>query len=234
MKRSLVCVLSVLALALSAPVMAQSEQSASGKVVSITSNQLVISTADGKQITFMMDNNTTRPSNVAQGSNVTVRYHDMSGTFHAANVAASSGTTDSATTGTATGMPGSTATGTSATSANAQDRGTTADPTGNDARNTRTTAEDVTGASGTRTSGTATGATTPTRPTGATATTTTTQRETDETPATTATTGTTTAMDQDTGTGRLPATASPLPLMGLSGLLALAGGLGMRVIRRRS
>ena len=178
MKRSLVCVLSILALALSAPVMAQSEQSASGKVVSITSNQLVISTADGKQITFMMDNNTNRPSSLAQGSSVTVRYHDMSGTFHAANVAA---------------------TGTSATSANAQDRGTTADPTGNDARNTRTTAQDVTGTTGT--------------------------------PETSATS--TTAADQDTGTTRLPATASPLPLMGLSGLLALGGGLGVRFIRRR-
>ncbi|HEY7508853.1 MAG TPA: hypothetical protein VIG50_01305 [Vicinamibacteria bacterium] len=228
MKRSLVCVLSVLALALSAPVMAQSEQSASGTVVSSTSNQLVISTADGRQMTFMIDNNTTRPGSLSQGSNVTVRYHDMNGTFHAANVTASSGTTGSSTTGTM-GTTGSTATGTSAASANAQDRGTTADPTGNDARNTRTTAEDVTGTTGTSATTGSTG----------------TQRN---MPATTAgrsttstganapqeTTGTTTAdADQDTS-GRLPATASPLPLMGLSGLLALAGGLGMRIVRRRS
>jgi len=240
--------LSILALALAAPVMAQSEQSASGTVVSSNSNQLVIKTSDGRQMTFMLDNNTNRPSSLAQGSSVTVRYHDMNGTFHAANVAASGNSnsnmntsagntnTTTATTGTAsptgtTGVTGSTAgstgtmattgrtgttgstgtaattgstaTGTSATSANAQDRGTTADPTGNDARNTRTTAQDVTGTTGT------TGTT----------------RNTD-------TAGTAQA-DTDTGTTRLPATASPLPLMGLSGLLALGGGLGVRIVRRR-
>jgi hypothetical protein len=32
----------------------------------------------------------------------------------------------------------------------------------------------------------------------------------------------------------MPATASPLPLVGLSGLLALAGGLGARLLRRRT
>jgi hypothetical protein len=37
-----------------------------------------------------------------------------------------------------------------------------------------------------------------------------------------------------TGRTRMPATASPFPLMGLSGLFALAGGLGARVLRRRS
>jgi hypothetical protein len=266
MKRSLVCVLSILALASTAPLMAQSEQSASGTVVSSSSNQLVIRTSEGRQMTFMVDNNTNRPSSLAQGSSVTVRYHDMNGTFHAANVAASGSSnsnlntsagntnTTTATTGTAsptgttgvtgstagatgtmattgrtgtTGTTGSTATGTSATGANAQDRGTTADPTGNDARNTRTPAEDATGTTGTRDTGTATGTTRST---------TATQRNMDaqQDPATTGTTGTTgTVADQDTGTTRLPATASPLPLMGLSGLLALGGGLGVRIIRRR-
>ena len=284
MKRSLVCVLSVLALAVSAPVMAQSEQNASGTVVSSSSNQLVISTADGRQMTFMLDNSTNRPSSLRQGSQVTVRYHDMNGTFHAANVSdASSGSTAGntnpdvnrnsttsttgtssptgttgvtgsnagtrSTTGTTTtsstaagtaGQAGSTATGTSATSANAQDRGTAADPTGNDARNTRTAAEDATGTTGTRDTGTATGtqrnltgtsADRDAANTGLNA-----QQDTTRTTGARDTaTGTTGAMDadQDTGTTRLPATASPLPLMGLSGLLALAGGLATRAIRRR-
>jgi hypothetical protein len=215
MKRSLVCVLSILALALSAPVMAQSEQSASGTIVSSSASQLVIKTSDGKQMTFMLDNNTNRPSSLTQGSSVTVRYHDMNGTFHAANVAASgtsssgAGTsagntnTTTATTGTGsptgtTGVTGSTA-GTTGTMATTGRTGTTADPTGNDARTTGTTAQDVTGTTGSRDTTTATG----------------------------------TSADQDTGTTRLPATASPLPLMGLSGLLALGGGLGVRIARRR-
>lgn len=212
MKRSLIGVVAILALALSAPVMAQTEQSASGTIVSSTSTQIVIKTEDGRQMTFMTDSNTNRPSDLRQGSTVTIRYHDINGTFHAANVTASAGPTSdaptnstTATTGTSsptgtTGVTGtqagSTAPGTSATSANAQERATTADPTGNEARPQQDT-------TGTRTTGTTTGTTTAT------------------------------SADQDTGTTRLPATASPLPLMGLSGLLALAGGLATRAIRRR-
>ena len=52
-----------------------------------------------------------------------------------------------------------------------------------------------------------------------------------ETPMTDTTAPATTA---DTGsTGRMPATASPLPLVGLIGLGSLAGGLAARVLRRR-
>ncbi len=211
MKRSLVCVLSILALALAAPVMAQSEQTASGTVVSSSASQIVVRTSDGRQMTFMVDADSNVPSNLQQGSNVTVRYHDMNGTFHAANVSAGTGTTGSSagstattpstpTTG-ATATTSSTPTGTSATSAPPTQRTTpTADPTGNDAR----TQQD------------------PARPTTAA-----------QDPDTTATTGTT-AQDTDTDTGRMPATASPLPLIGLSGLLALAGGLGARALRRRT
>ena len=200
MKRSLVCVLSVLALALAMPVLAQSEQSASGTVVSSSSSQLVISTADGRQMTFMMDNNTNRPSSLAQGSSVTVRYHDMNGTFHAANVAAGTGSTAGASAGNTNTTTSTTGTSspTGTTGVTGSTAGTTADPAGDDARTPDTTAQDATGTAGT-------------------------------------TTGTTRAMadDQDTGTGRLPATASPLPLMGLSGLLALGGGLAVRAFRRR-
>ena len=161
MKRSLVCVLSILALALAAPIVAQTEQTTSGTVVSSSATQLVIQTADGKQMTFAVDSNTTAPGTLQQGSTVTVRYHDMNGTFHAANVSAGTGST--------------------ATTPAATDTRTPALP---------------------------------------------------ETPATTSTTRTP-ARDQDTGASGLPATASPLPLMGLSGLLALAGGLGARALRRR-
>jgi hypothetical protein len=51
MKRSLVCVLSILALALTAPVMAQSEQTASGTVVSSSASQIVVRTSDGRELT---------------------------------------------------------------------------------------------------------------------------------------------------------------------------------------
>lgn len=118
MKRSLVGILSVLALAVAIPVMAQSEQTASGTVVSSSATQIVIQTADGRRITFMRDANTNAPSNLQQGSPVTVRYHDMNGTMHAASVTA-----------------GSAPTSTSATGATATDRTRpAADPTGNDAR----------------------------------------------------------------------------------------------------
>ena len=47
------------------------------------------------------------------------------------------------------------------------------------------------------------------------------------------TTGTTATAAQDTAPA-MPATASPLPLIGLSGLFALAGGFSARLLRRRT
>jgi hypothetical protein len=198
MKRSVVCMLSILALALAVPAMAQSEQTASGTVVSSSSTQLVIKTTDGRQLTFVVDSDSKAPANLQQGAPVTVRYHDMNGTFHAANVSATAAAPSASQT---TPSTDTTAPGTSATTGTVR-RDTTSTPaattpststTGSDAR---VDAQDA-------------------RPTTA--------------PDTTATT----AQDTDTGSRQLPATASPLPLLGLSGLLALGGGLGARLLRRR-
>jgi hypothetical protein len=190
MKRSVVCLLSILALALAVPAIAQSEQTASGTVVSSSATQLVIKTADGKQMTFVVDSDSNAPANLSQGSPVSVRYHDMNGSLHAANVSAT-GAGSAATDTTATGTTGSTPPGTSATTAK---RAGTTSTTGADAR---VDAQD-------------TPPTTPSDTTG------------------------TVAQDTDTGSRQMPATASPLPLIGLSGLLALTGGLCARVLRRRT
>jgi hypothetical protein len=247
MKRSSVGILSILALALALPVLAQSEQTASGTVVSSSATQVVIRTTDGRQITFVTDADTNRPSTLTEGSAVTVRYHDMNGTMHAASVTAGSAASP------ATPTAGSTPTGTSATGATATDRTRpTTDATGNDARTdtrsnmqqnttgstattgtTSSSAAPSTGAIGPsspRRTGTAAASTAPTQDPSTGETT-----RSDTTAADTATTG---AMAQDQGASTassrtMPATASPLPLVGLSGLLALAGGLGARFLRRR-
>jgi hypothetical protein len=239
MKRSFVLVSSILALALAlaVPAMAQTEQSASGTVVSSNATQLVIRTDDGRQMTFAVDADTNGASGLQVGSPISVRYHDMNGTMHAASVSSNVGSTTpsgttantatdttgntASTTGT-TGNTGSTPTGTSATGATAADRTRPQpDATGNQA--------DMP-SSATSTSTTRTPATTTTR---------TTPRDTSATTAPPSTTGamaadTGTTRTADTGTTRMPATASPLPLIGLSGLLSLAGGLGARVLRRRA
>jgi hypothetical protein len=202
MKRPLVFVLGILALALvlAAPAVAQTEQTASGTVVSSSASQIVIRTGDGRQMTFVADTNTTRPADLQAGAPVTVRYHDMSGTFHAASVSAS-----------AAPSTGTTPTGTSAATAPPSATRPAADPTGNDARMQQSATPSQAAPAPTTPAQTTTTAPPP-------------APRTTERPSTV----------EDTDTARLPATASPLPLVGLSGLLALAGGLGARFLRRRN
>jgi hypothetical protein len=204
MKRSLVCVLSILALAVALPLLAQTERSVSGRVVSSSSNQLVIQTEDGRQMTFNVDAQSTGATGLTEGSRVTVRYHEMSGgTFHAANVTSGGATT---TTGAST------------------------DTTRRDTT-TPTTETQATSAADRPTS--TTGRTTTDRTSRTTPSTSAAPEAQQPTPAETAATEPTT---RTTGAeaGTMPATASPLPLVGLSGLLALSGALGMRALRRRT
>jgi len=174
MKTALSSLLSVAALALAVPLMAQAEQTASGKVVSSTPEQLVVQTDAGSQLTFNVDSQSTVPAGLNAGSRVTVTYHDMGGgTLHAARVDASTG--------------------------------------GGEPMNTQET--------------------TPPKPT--------TMAPAYTPPAATTTSPATSAAQEParaptTGasTSTMPATASPLPLVGLLGLLSLGAGLGVRALRR--
>jgi hypothetical protein len=210
MKRSLVCVLSILALAVALPLLAQTERSVSGRVVSSSSNQLVIQTDDGRQMTFNVDSQSTGATGLTEGSRVTVRYHEMSGgTFHAANVMSAGATT------------GTTATDTSRTGA-----------TTDTSRTGATTDTSRTGAT------TSTGAY-PERSTRERTTSTAAAPEAQQPNPPESNVGTSAANEPTTRTtgtreGAMPATASPLPLVGLSGLLALSGALGVRALRRRT
>lgn len=157
MKSSLSLLLGVAVLALAVPVMAQTEQTVSGTIVSSTPVQVVVKTADGREMTFAVDAQSTVPSGLIAGNPVTVIYHDMgNNTLHAARV---------------------TSTGTTTTTS------TEPRPSSQSAPMPEST-----------------------------------------TPATTST----------EGTGRMPATASNLPLVGLAGLLSLTAGLGVRALRRRA
>jgi hypothetical protein len=107
MKHFTIVALSVLALCVAAqPVALQAQKAgktmtASGSVKSVSGNQLVV-TSGGKDMTFALDNSTkftgkglTTKSKgkpmaatdaVHDGDMVTVSYHDMGGTMHAASV----------------------------------------------------------------------------------------------------------------------------------------------------
>jgi hypothetical protein len=89
MKTSLSSLLSVAALALAMPLLAQDAKTTSGKVVSSTPEQVVVQTDDGSQMTFKVDAQSTVPTGLSAGSRVTVTYHELGGgMFHAASVAA--------------------------------------------------------------------------------------------------------------------------------------------------
>jgi hypothetical protein len=85
------------ALALAAPAFSQSDmptQNVSGVVVSSSSDTLVIRTDDGTERTFKVDAQTNAPSDLAQGTRVTVAFHRMEGGVdHAARVSAASSDT---------------------------------------------------------------------------------------------------------------------------------------------
>ena len=106
MKRLLIA-LSVLALCAAPAAAAQAQgkaktMTASGTVKSVSGNSLTVTAAGGKDMTFAVDNSTkfvgkglgtkskegnlTATDAVAAGDHVSVTYHDMGGTMHAANV----------------------------------------------------------------------------------------------------------------------------------------------------
>jgi len=107
MKRLLVIALSVSALCLVPAVGVQAQgkaksMSASGTVKAVSGTSLTVTAAGGKDMTFMVDNSTkfvgkglgpkskggnlTATDAVAMGDRVSVTYHDMGGSMHAASV----------------------------------------------------------------------------------------------------------------------------------------------------
>jgi hypothetical protein len=98
MRTRVCCLLAFMAaLAFAAPAFSQSDmptQTLSGVVVSSSNDTLVIRTDDGTERTFKVDSQTNLPSNLAQGTRVTVAYHRMDGGVdHAARVTAASSDT---------------------------------------------------------------------------------------------------------------------------------------------
>ena len=204
MKARVALLASLFSLCLVAVVAAQ-VSTVTGTVVSNSGGVLVVDTDSGQR-SFMVDAQSSLPADLTAGTRVTVEYHTLANDkFHAFKVtptSATSPTTSTATTATDT---------TTAPPANTVTEPSAAAPT--------------------------LAAPTPAPPT----TSGTTMREPATPPAntmdntTTSTrTDTTTTMDDNTSTTgrRLPATASPLPLLALAGSLALAGGALLR--RRRA
>lgn len=203
MKARVALLASLVSLCLVAGVAAQ-VSTVEGTVVSTSGGSLVVDTGSGQR-TFMVDAQSSLPTNLATGARVKVEYHTLANDkLHAFKVSSAA-----ATTGTTTTTP--------------TDR--------TDVAATAATPIEPTGATRTDTT---TGTTMQDRPT-TTTTTTGTGTMQDRTPNTAMDTPTTPTTSDDTmATGRtrqLPATASPLPLMALAGGLAMAGGALMRRLR---
>jgi outer membrane lipoprotein SlyB len=135
MNLRILCVVSLMALALGGGLSAQTNNTntanadqpqtmtstATGTVVSSDSGSLVIDTGNGRQ-TFMVDSSSNLPANLTPGSRVSVQYHTLSGNqLHAGSVSVLSGGTAPSTRETnpttenpptTTGTTGSQATGT--------------------------------------------------------------------------------------------------------------------------
>ena len=191
-----------------------------GTVVSNSGGTLVVTTAEGQR-TFLVDGQSSVPASLATGTRVTIEYQTTSDNqMHAFKVSpVGAGTTSGGSTGSTTpgSMTGTTPTGTNddLSRPDATTRRTDSNATGTASTATRP----ATTPSGTSMTDTTTTTTSPS--------TASTQRTT--TPSTSATdTTTSTPMTADTSSDRLPATASPLPLIALAGTLALATGLALR------
>jgi hypothetical protein len=154
---------------------AMTTQTVSGKVISTSSNSLVIETDTGTRQTFVVDAQSSLPAGLTPGTRISVDYHSLAGgTFHAARAATLDVTTAPA-------------------APTAEARPVEPAPAPAD-----------------------TAASTPSTPV-------------DTTPSTSATMDTpTSTTPEKTSTRKMPATASPLPLVGLTGLASLLAGVAMR------
>jgi hypothetical protein len=203
MKARVALLASLFSLCLVAAVAAQ-VSTITGTVVSNSGGVLVLDTDSGQR-SFMVDAQSSLPADLAAGTRVTVEYHTLANDkFHAFKVTPSSATAPSTTTDTA---PAET---------------TMAPPADPNAAAPATAAPTM-------------AAPPPAAPAAPTTTTTTTQTPPANTMDNTTAADTTTPATDETGSttgNRLPATASPLPLLALAGSLALAGGLLLR--RRRA
>lgn len=218
MKSRTLFLAAVLSLCLGAVVSAQ-QTTVEGTVVSNSGGTLVLNTAEGSR-TFLVDGQTSVPATLAAGTRVTVEYQTTSDNqLHAFKVTpATAGSTTPSSSASMNDMTGTTPSG---TAVNPQD----ANATGTAATTPSTTGTET--ARSTTTSDPYASGSTVQQPSAPPAGTTGSMTGSTSTAGTSSTD--TTSTTADTGNTRLPATASPLPLMALVGTLALAAGLALRL-----